>query len=79
MIQDLKPYPAYKDSGVPWLGAVPEGWEVRKLRGLLKSVTQRNRPDLPLLSVQAFRKPLVCRGSSPLGCLTNEAGDRAIS
>jgi type I restriction enzyme, S subunit len=24
----LKPYPAYKDSGVPWLGAVPEHWEV---------------------------------------------------
>jgi len=22
MIADLKPYPAYKDSGVPWLGEV---------------------------------------------------------
>lgn len=28
MIHDLKPYPAYKDSGVPWLGDVPEHWEV---------------------------------------------------
>jgi type I restriction enzyme S subunit len=28
MIADLKPYPAYKDSGVPWLGAVPEHWDV---------------------------------------------------
>ena len=28
MIADLKPYPAYKDSGVPWLGKVPEKWEV---------------------------------------------------
>lgn len=27
MIQDIKPYPAYKDSGVPWLGDVPEHWE----------------------------------------------------
>jgi type I restriction enzyme S subunit len=27
-----KPYPAYKDSGVPWLGQVPEHWEVRKLK-----------------------------------------------
>ncbi|WP_459830718.1 restriction endonuclease subunit S, partial [Hydrogenophilus islandicus] len=26
-----KPYPAYKDSGVPWLGQVPEHWEVRRL------------------------------------------------
>ena len=29
---DLKPYPAMKDSGVPWLGEVPAHWEVRKLR-----------------------------------------------
>ena len=27
MIHDLKPYPAYKDSGVPWLGKVPEHWK----------------------------------------------------
>ena len=26
-----KPYAAYKDSGVEWLGDVPEHWEVRKL------------------------------------------------
>ncbi|MGH8658077.1 MAG: restriction endonuclease subunit S, partial [Gammaproteobacteria bacterium] len=51
MIADLKPYPAYKDSGVPWLGEVPEHWGVRKLRSVLAQVTERNRPDLPLLSV----------------------------
>ena len=27
MIDGLKPYPAMKDSGVPWLGEVPEHWE----------------------------------------------------
>ena len=26
MIPDLKPYPAMKDSGVPWLGEVPSHW-----------------------------------------------------
>jgi len=51
MNAELKPYKAYKDSGVPWLGDVPEHWEVRKLRNILKGVTVRNRPDLPLLSV----------------------------
>ncbi len=51
MIDGLKPYPTYKDSGVSWLGEVPEHWEVWKLRNLLKQVTERNRPDLPLLSV----------------------------
>ncbi|BCA53482.1 restriction modification system DNA specificity domain-containing protein [Nitrospira sp. KM1] len=51
MIAGLKPYPAMKDSGVPWLGDVPEHWEVRKLRHVLDRVTDRNQPDLPLLSV----------------------------
>ena len=51
MITDLKPYPAMKDSGVEWLGEVPEHWEVRKLRRILHNVAERNRPDLPLLSV----------------------------
>ena len=32
MIADLKPYPAYKDSGVEWLGEVPEHWGVLQLR-----------------------------------------------
>ena len=31
MIDDLKPYPTMKDSGVPWLGEVPEHWEARRL------------------------------------------------
>ncbi len=51
MIDGLKPYPAMKDTGVPWLGEVPTGWEVRKLRSILRRVAKRNRPDLPLLSV----------------------------
>ncbi len=29
---ELKSYPAYKDSGVPWLGEVPTHWEVRRLK-----------------------------------------------
>ena len=44
-------YSEMKDSGVPWLGEVPVHWEVSKLRGVLRSKTERNRPDLPLLSV----------------------------
>ena len=31
MIVGLKPYPAMKDSGVPWLGEVPVHWEARQL------------------------------------------------
>lgn len=47
----LKPYLEYRDSGVPWLGDVPKHWKVQKLRTIMKGVTERNRPDLPLLSV----------------------------
>lgn len=31
MIADLQPYPRVRDSGVPWLGAVPAHWEVLRL------------------------------------------------
>ena len=34
----FKPYPAYKDSGVEWLGEIPAHWEARRLR----YVTQLN-------------------------------------
>lgn len=36
MIMGVKPYPAYKDSGVEWLGNVPEYWEVRRLRTVVE-------------------------------------------
>ena len=38
MIEDLKPYPEMKDSGVEWLGRVPVHWEVSKL-GAIGSFT----------------------------------------
>ena len=47
----LKPYPDYTDSGVESLGKVPAHWEVLKLRHVLRRHTERERPDLPLLSV----------------------------
>jgi type I restriction enzyme S subunit len=51
MIEGLKPYPEYKESGSKWLGQIPLNWEVRNLRTLIIKRTDRNRPDLPLLSV----------------------------
>lgn len=32
----LKPYPNYKDSGVEWLGQVPEHWEVMSIKHISK-------------------------------------------
>jgi type I restriction enzyme, S subunit len=36
MIQELQPYPAMKDSGVPWLGKMPEHWDLVPNRALLR-------------------------------------------
>lgn len=33
----LQKYPAYKDSGVEWLGEIPEHWKILKLKFLLSS------------------------------------------
>src|SRR5690625_1241150 len=35
---DLKPYPKYKDSGVEWIGEVPEDWEVLSFTRVLESI-----------------------------------------
>ena len=41
---NLKPYPKYKDSGIEWLGEVPEGWEVKSLRRIGK-IVNGSTPD----------------------------------
>ncbi|MCL4554794.1 MAG: restriction endonuclease subunit S [Actinobacteria bacterium] len=50
MIDGLRPYPAYKDSGVPWLGAVPEHWKVRRTKTILRERVEKGCPDEPLLA-----------------------------
>ena len=61
MSVDLPPYPAMKDSGVPWLGAVPEHWEVRRLgtsvHGCINGIwgnDPNGREDLPCVRVADF-------------------------
>ena len=39
-----QPYPAYKDSGVEWLGKVPERWEVVPLSRALTQRKEKNDP-----------------------------------
>ena len=50
MSADLTPYPAMKDSGVPWLGAVPEHWMLRRTKTLLRERSEKGFPDEPLLA-----------------------------
>lgn len=53
MTHDLQPYPAYRDSGVPWLGHVPKHWETRPLKRWVKMnagvLPETTAPDLEFL------------------------------
>ena len=51
----LRPYPRKKDTGVEWLGEVPEHWIVLPNRILFEEVKERNRPEEPMLSVTIKR------------------------
>ncbi len=46
----LKPYPEYKDSGVPWLGKMPVDWDARKIKYLFSERVQKGFPNEPLLA-----------------------------
>jgi len=51
----MKAYPIYKDSGVPWLGDVPEHWAVRRTKYILKETDRRsNYGTEQLLSVSQY-------------------------
>ena len=55
MTVGLYSYPAYKPSGVEWLGDVPEHWEVRPGRAAFREVIERDKSDEQLLSVTIAR------------------------
>ena len=50
-----KRYPAYKDSGVEWLGAVPEGWDVKRLKYCATRINEKvdgRESDLPYTGLE---------------------------
>ncbi|MHB1545039.1 MAG: restriction endonuclease subunit S [bacterium] len=57
-----KPYPKYKDSGVEWIGKVPEHWEVQRLKNSLISCkngiwgddARQDDNDIPCVRVADF-------------------------
>jgi len=51
VLASMPKYQAYKDSGVDWIGEIPEHWEITKLGKCLSPVSMNNQPNLPLLSI----------------------------
>lgn len=45
MTNNLHKYPAYKPSGVEWLGEIPEHWEVRKLKVITSFINRGVTPN----------------------------------
>lgn len=42
--ETVRKYDTYKDSGIEWIGKIPQNWNVRKLFGLLKSIGSGTTP-----------------------------------
>jgi len=56
MIEQLKPYPEYKESGLPWLGRVPGHWEIRRIKTILRECDSRTTDGTgTLLSLTRLR------------------------
>ena len=40
----MKKYDTYKNSGIQWIGQVPEHWSVRKLKHIVSSIKSGGTP-----------------------------------
>ena len=56
MAERLIPYPAYKSSGLGWLGGVPTHWEVHRLRNLAEvRASNLSRGILEAIDTESYR------------------------
>lgn len=51
MKQSYPQYDSYKDSGVTWLGKIPSDWKLENIRAVTTLKSNKNQPDLEVLSV----------------------------
>jgi hypothetical protein len=58
MIEGLKPYADYKESGQEWLGRVPGHGDVRRTKLILREVDSRSTGKEQLLRVSHYRTRL---------------------
>ena len=54
MNQDLKPYPKYKDTSLPWLEKIPTQWNIKRGKYVLQCIEERSKTgDEELLTVSS--------------------------
>jgi len=66
MLAELRPYPAIKHSGMPWLGEIPEHWETARNGRLFTQRNQTGFAELPILEV-SIRAGARVRNMEPSG------------
>jgi len=48
----MERYEKYKDSGVEWIGEIPEGWEVNRFKYLFDLITEKTEDDFPKIGLE---------------------------
>lgn len=64
MRADLRPYPRMRDSGVEWLGEVPQHWEVRRYKTVFRCVDERSETGSEKLLTVSSDRGIVPRDST---------------
>lgn len=64
MITDLGAYPAYKDSGLPWLDVVPEHWDVKRGKNIFCCIDVRSDTGLEELLTVSSKQGIIPRRSA---------------
>jgi len=60
----IKPYPEYKDSGLPWLGKVPEHWQVLRGKSMFRCVDVRSSEGKEALLTVSSESGVIPRESA---------------
>jgi type I restriction enzyme S subunit len=77
LAKPYQPYPKYKDSGVAWLGEIPKGWEVKKIKYacLLKNTKveakKSQAPYVGLENIQSWTGKYIKTVSNTSESITN--------
>ena len=65
--QNVKKYPAYKDSGVEWIGEVPVGWHLKRIK-YMDIITMGQSPDSKDCNVDGNGMPFL-QGNAEFGSI----------
>ncbi len=64
MIKNLKPYPEYKESGLPWLGRCPKHWVIKRGKSYMTTIDQRSRSGKEELLTVSSARGIIPRSSA---------------